>query len=112
MGLFSRKKATGFMNEIRCDEPSYLVWKWHPAGSALGETSRENAIRWGSPLRVKEGEVAVFVYKQPKGNMLDFIEGPFDKNSLKQRTFLFLLVSLDWPMQGELLSRLRFILST
>ena len=67
------------MDEIRCDEPSYLIWKWHPAGAQLGEGNRENAIRWGSSLRVKDGEVAVFVYKQKNGTMQDFIEGPFDQ---------------------------------
>lgn len=31
MGLFSRnEKNGGIMDEIRCDEPSYLIWKWHP----------------------------------------------------------------------------------
>lgn len=30
-------------------------------------------------MRVKDGEVAVFVYKQKGGTMQDFIEGPFDK---------------------------------
>lgn len=39
--------------------------------------NRENAIRWGSSLRVKDGEVAVFVYKQKDGTMQDFIVGPF-----------------------------------
>lgn len=77
MGLF-RKKTGGFMDEIRCDEPSYLIWKWHPKGLRQGENDRENAIRWGSPLRVKEGEVAIFVYNQKDGNYQDFIEGPFD----------------------------------
>ena len=67
------------MDEIRCDEPSYLIWKWHPAGAQLGEGNRENAIRRGSSLRVKDGEVAVFVYKQKNGTMQDFIEGPFDQ---------------------------------
>ena len=67
------------MDEIRCDEPSYLIWKWHPAGVQLGEGNRENAIRWGSSLRVKDGEVAVFVYRQKNGTMQDFIEGPFDQ---------------------------------
>lgn len=66
------------MNEIRCDEPSYLIWKWHPAGSQPGNNSRENAIRWGSSLRVKDGEVAVFVYNQKDGTMQDYIEGPYD----------------------------------
>ena len=55
MGLFDRNKRTGgFMDEIRCDEPSYLIWKWHPAGKQLGTGNRENAVRWGSSLRVKE----------------------------------------------------------
>lgn len=78
MSIFG-KKSGGFMDEIRCDEPSYLIWKWHPAGSQSGNNNRENAIRWGSSLRVKDGEVAVFVYKQPNGVMQDFIEGPFDQ---------------------------------
>lgn len=67
------------MDEIRCDEPSYLIWKWHPAGSQKGNNRRENAIRWGSSLRVKDGEVAVFVYNQPDGPMQDFIVGPYDE---------------------------------
>lgn len=80
MGLFSRKpKAGGFMDQIRCDEPSYLIWKWHPEGAQPGNNNRENAIRWGSSLRVKDGEVAVFVYKQKDGSAQDFIEGPFDQ---------------------------------
>lgn len=79
MSLFDRNKRTGgFMDEIRCDEPSYLIWKWHPAGAQQGN-SRENAIRWGSSLRVKDGEVAVFVYKQKSGTMQDFIVGPYDQ---------------------------------
>lgn len=80
MALFDRNKKTGgFMDEIRCDEPNYLIWKWHPAGVQLGEGNRENAIRWGSSLRVKDGEVAVFVYKQKDGTMQDFIVGPYDQ---------------------------------
>ena len=74
-----RKNNGGFMDVIRCDEPSYLIWKWHPAGSQRGESRRENAIRWGSSLRVKDGEVAVFVYNQQDGAMQDFIEGPFEQ---------------------------------
>lgn len=79
MAIFRKnKRNSGFMNEIRCDEPSYLIWKWHPAGVQLGEGNRENAIRWGSSLRVKDGEVAVFVYSQYDGIMQDYIEGPCD----------------------------------
>lgn len=66
------------MDEIRCDEPSYLIWKWHPAGIQQGLSDRENAIRWGSSLRVKDGEVAIFVYNQKDGVMQDYIEGPYD----------------------------------
>jgi len=78
MALFGKPKAGGFMDEIRCDEPSYLIWKWHPVGSRAGNNNRENAIRWGSSLRVKDGEVAVFVYNQRNGIVQDFVEGPFD----------------------------------
>ena len=79
MSLFDRRKRNGgFMDEIRCDEPSYLIWKWHPAGVQIGEGNRENAIRWGSSLRVKDGEVAVFVYSQYGGVMQEYIEGPCD----------------------------------
>ena len=78
MGIFKKQVVGSFMNEIRCDEPSYLIWKWHPAGSQPGNNSRENAIRGGSSLRVKDGEVAVFVYNQKDGTMQDYIEGPYD----------------------------------
>lgn len=66
------------MNVIRCDEQEYLVWKWRPLGQDVNTTSRENAIRYGSSLRVKDGEMAVFVYKQKDGTLQDFIEGPYD----------------------------------
>lgn len=80
MGLFDKNnRKGGFMDEIRCDEPSYLIWKWHPSGVQTGSSQRENSIRWGSSLRVKDGEVAIFVYKQKDGTMQDFIEGPFDQ---------------------------------
>lgn len=79
MSLFRKPQAGGFMDEIRCDEPSYLIWKWHPAGSVTGNNNRENAIRWGSSLRVKDGEVAVFVYHQKDGTTQDYIIGPFDQ---------------------------------
>lgn len=108
MGLFNRNKQTGgFMDEIRCDEPSYLIWKWHPAGTQSGNNRRENAIRWGSSLRVKDGEVAVFVYKQENGVMQDFIVGPFDE-TIKTKNFPVLasIVGLAYdggtPFQAEI----------
>ena len=78
MGLFGSKSEGGFMDVIRCDEPDYLVWKWRPSGEA-NSTKKENAIRYGSSLRVKEGELAVFVYNQNNGPNQDFILGPFDQ---------------------------------
>ena len=78
MGLFNKKNEGGLMDVIRCDEKEYLIWKWRPAGEDVNSTKKENAIRYGSSLRVKDGEVAVFVYPGEKGNQ-DFIEGPFDQ---------------------------------
>lgn len=66
----------GLMDEIRCDEKDYLIWKWRPAGI----TRRENAIRWGSSLRVRDGSVAVFVCRRKGEDAIEeFIEGPFDE---------------------------------
>lgn len=79
MGLFTNNKNGGIMDVIRCDEKDYLVWKWRPEGSAEGETSRGNAIRWGSVLRVKEGSVAVLVYTGKEGFAQEIIEGPAEK---------------------------------
>lgn len=78
MGLFSSKKEGGLMDVIRCDEKEYLVWKWRPSGDA-NSTKKENTIRYGSSLRVKDGELAVFVYKQKDGTMQDYIHGPNDQ---------------------------------
>ena len=66
----------GMIDEIRCDEKDYLIWKWRPANNAR----RENAIRWGSSLRVREGSVAVFVCRRKGQDAIqEFIEGPFDE---------------------------------
>lgn len=78
MGLFGNKSEGGLMDVIRCDEQEYLVWKWRPSGEA-NSTKRENAIRYGSSLRVKDGELAVFVYQQKDGSMQDYIVGPYDQ---------------------------------
>ena len=78
MGVFTKKGEGGLLDVIRCDEPSYLIWKWHPQGSIAGQNKRENAIRWGSSVRVKETEVAAFVYTKGNGKSIDFIEGPID----------------------------------
>lgn len=105
MGLFNRKEG-GLMDVIRCDEPEYLIWKWRPAGQDANSTKKENAIRYGSSLRVKDGEVAVFVYKQDGGIMQDFIEGPYD-DTIKTANFPILtsIVGLAFggnsPFQAE-----------
>lgn len=78
MGLFGKKMEGGLMDVIRCDEQEYLVWKWRPTGEA-NSTKRENAIRYGSSLRVKDGELAVFVYQQKDGSLQDFVIGPYDQ---------------------------------
>ena len=61
MGIFGKGKSGGLMNVIRCDQEEYLVWKWRPEGQEANSSSRENSIRYGSSLRVKDGEVAVRV---------------------------------------------------
>lgn len=78
MALFGKKTEGGLMDVIRCDEQEYLVWKWRPSGEA-NSTKKENAIRYGSSLQVKDGEIAVFVYKQKDGEMQDYILGPHDQ---------------------------------
>lgn len=107
MGLFDRNnRKGGLMDEIRCDELSYLIWKWHPSAVQSGEGIRENSIRWGSSLRVKDGEVAVFVYKQKNRTMQDFIVGPFNQ-TIKTANFPVLasIVGLAYeggtPFQAE-----------
>ena len=88
------------MNVIRCDEQEYLVWKWRPAGQEANSTTRENSIRYGSSLRVKDGEVAVFVYKQKDGTMQDYIEGPYD-DIIKTANFPVLSSIVGLAFGGE-----------
>ena len=96
---FGKKSEGGLMDVIRCDEPEYLVWKWRPSGEA-NSTKKENSIRWGSSLRVKDGEVAVFVYKQKDGTMQEFIEGPFDE-TIKTANFPILTSILGLAYDGN-----------
>lgn len=99
MGLFGRGKSGGMINVIRCDEDDYLVWKWRPAGQDVNSTTRENAIRYGSSLRVKAGESAVFVYKQ-HGQGLDIIEGPYD-DTIRTANFPVLSSLVGMAFGGE-----------
>ncbi len=90
MGLFSKKndpaghvgkprgsKEGEIMDMIRCDEKDFLIWKWRPgADYVIGASKKENSIRYGSSLRVRPGQAAVFLY-QNKGDY-DIIIGPYD----------------------------------
>ena len=77
MGLFNSKKEGGIMDAIRCDEKDFLIWKWRPnASKEAGQSKKENSIRYGSSLRVRPGQAAVFLY-QNKGEY-DIITGPYD----------------------------------
>jgi len=106
MGLFGKKSEGGLMDVIRCDEQEYLVWKWRPSGEA-NSTKKENSIRYGSSLRVKDGELAAFVYKQNNGENQDFIIGPHDE-TIKTANFPILtsIVGSLWggssPFQAEI----------
>ena len=99
MGLFGKKSEGGLMDVIRCDEQEYLVWKWRPSGEA-NSTNKENAIRYGSSLRVKDGEMAVFVYKQKDGTLQDFITGPYDQ-TIKTANFPVLSSIVGLAFGGE-----------
>lgn len=110
MGLFGSKNEGGLMDVIRCDEQEYLVWKWRPKGATLNESKKENSIRWGSSLRVKDGEVAVFVYKQKDGTMQDYIKGPFDQ-TIKTANFPIItnIIGLAYNGQSPFQAEIYFI---
>jgi len=109
MALFGKKSEGGAMDVIRCDEEDYLIWKWRPNGQA-NSTNKENSIRWGSSLRVKDGEVAVFVYKQQEGETQEFIEGPFDE-TIKTANFPILssIIGLSYAGQSPFQAEVYFI---
>lgn len=98
------------MNVIRCDMHEYLVWKWRPFKSTKDEldpNQRSNAIRMGSSLRVKDGEMAIFVYSKNDGDTnQEVIFGPYD-DVIKTSNFPVLskLVGLAYgggsPFQAE-----------
>ena len=119
MGLFGKKntseppvakvkggKEGGIMDMIRCDESDFLIWKWRPNAKAdAGASKRENSIRYGSSLRVRPGQAAVFLY-QNKGEY-DIIVGPYD-DTIKTANMPILasIVGLAYkggtPFQAEL----------
>lgn len=108
MGLFSRKsdnsglskiparwKEGGIMDAIRCDEKDYLIWKWRPnAKATAGASRKENSIRYGSSLRVRPGQAAVFLY-QNQGEY-DVLTGPYD-DIVRTENFPVLASIIDRP---------------
>lgn len=72
----------GMMNVIRCDLKEYIVWKWCPKITESNDPGqRANFVRWGSSLRVKDGEMAIFVYRGSQSGAhdnQDVIMGPYD----------------------------------
>lgn len=65
----------GLFDIVRCDEKSYLLWKWQ-----LPSTNRKkkSEIRWGSKLKVKAEEAAVIVLSSSSGIQKEMITGPTD----------------------------------
>lgn len=75
MGLFNKFKEGGVMDTIQCekDPAEYLIWKWRPnADAGPGQSRKENTIRSGSSLIVKDGQAAIFQY--PQGGYDIFID--------------------------------------
>lgn len=78
MGLFNKAKEGGIMDAIRCDEKDFLIWKWRPnKDTAIGNSRKENSIRYGSGLSVRPGQAAIFLYPN-KTWEYDVIKGPFN----------------------------------
>ena len=117
MGLFKKNnvdgldrqargnKEGGLLDAIRCDEKDFLIWKWRPdATQAAGNSKKENSIRYGSSLRVRPGQAAVFLY-QNKGDY-DIIVGPYDdiiktENLPVLSSIIGLAYKGDTPFQAE-----------
>ena len=91
MGLFNHKGNNGgLMDQIRCDESDYLIWKWRPNREAGPD---------------EQGRAAVFLY-QNKGEY-DVMFGPFDdKIETKNFPVLASIVGLAYaggtPFQAEI----------
>ncbi|MDR0583860.1 MAG: GYF domain-containing protein [Treponema sp.] len=93
MALFGKKGGLlGDLIQSPEQDRDWLIYKWRPEGRDAGDVRRENTILLSSPLRVRQGEVAIFQYQAQKqqltgrsgqgltmgGGSEDFIAGPFD----------------------------------
>lgn len=107
MGLFTKTPVGGGVaDSIRCDEENYLIWKWHPKGTSVNNNRKENSIRWGSTIRVKEGSAAIFVNSTDNGIVQEYIVGPYDgilktDNLPLITNAIGLLYDGDSPFQAE-----------
>jgi membrane protease subunit (stomatin/prohibitin family) len=105
MGLFSSKKEGGFMDAIRTPDKSnenfdplkFLIWKWRPSNegeaNTLGDSKKENNLRWGSPVTVKQGQVAYFLYKQKDGTAEEIIDASTESKEIRLDTSNFPVLS-------------------
>jgi membrane protease subunit (stomatin/prohibitin family) len=96
---FFKSKEGGFSDVIRCDQDDYLIWKWRPKGADI-DSVRSNSIRYGSSLRIKEGELAVFVYEKEDKPLYEFIHGPID-DTIKTANFPVLSSIVGLAFNGE-----------
>lgn len=107
MSKFKKEnKRGGIRDVIYCDAENYLISKWHPSGYEEGLLKREDSIRSNSVLKVRTGEVAVFVCKQDSKTFEDYVEGPFEeKLKTANLPILSKIVSLfyegDTPFQAQ-----------
>lgn len=79
MSLFGKSKTAGITEEIRCDETSYLIWRWRPSDNKRKKNSQDDRISWDSFLKVKDGEVAVLTHNREREDSREFILGPFEE---------------------------------
>lgn len=104
MGLFNKKTEGGMMDSIFCEETDFLIWKWRPSGVELGASKKEHAVRYGSSLRVRPGQAAVFLYQSD--GAFEVIQGPKD-TIIKSENFPILssIIGLAYaggtPFQAE-----------
>lgn len=93
-------KKGGIRDVIYCEDENYLISKWHPSGYEEGLLKREDSIRSNSVLKVRTGEVAVFVCKQDSKTFEDYVEGPFEEK-LKTANLPILSKIVSWFYEGD-----------
>jgi membrane protease subunit (stomatin/prohibitin family) len=105
MGLFSSKKEGGMMDAIRTpdkanenfDPLKFLIWKWRPfvdgEANSLGDSKKENSLRWGSPVTVKLGQVAYFLYNKKDGTTEEIIDASEESKEIRLDTANFPILS-------------------